>query len=232
MNGTRQRRGPCHGLAPLLVAGLGAVCLAAPAGATPRCPIPGKTPQVSLTTDTGKVTWRAGHTRGDLRRMARRLTTAGAGDHPLGLTVAEFRLDLRTSVSVMALGANRYCAVPAQVSASIGYPAFAVYVDRRYWPGTCEYSQISRHEKQHIAAYRRELAEHAPEVRQRLRDAARRMKPVFVGRPQAAADLIQARIRRRIDPVVRRLQKSAEAANARLDTARNYGRVQARCGDW
>ena len=187
-----------HPVRRLLWAGLGAAtvgvaCLAAPAGAAPRCPIAHSPVEVTLTADPGTVTWRTRYTRSDLKRMARRLAASGsrASGHPLGLTVAEFRLDMRTSAKVYPLGGGRYCALPVKVDFTVGYPRFVVYVDRRYRPGTCQSRQIRDHETQHVAVYRRQLTRYAPQMRARLVQVAQRMKPVFVSRPEQAVGAVQ-----------------------------------------
>jgi hypothetical protein len=139
---------------------------------------------------------------------------------------------MKTQVSVLPLGNNRFCAVPLKVEFSLGYPEFVVYIDRRYRTGTCQYRQIKAHEQRHVDVYRRQLRRFAPLVRGRLKEAAARLKPVFVERPDKAADLIQKRLKRKIDGLVDQLQKATDTDNGRLDTTRNYTRIQKRCRSW
>ena len=188
---------------------------------------------VVLGVQTGKVAWRTSHGRSDLKRLARRVVSSTTRQgHPLGLTVTEFHRAMKTQVSIAPIGKNRFCAVPVKVEVTIGYPEFSVYIDRRYRTGTCQYRQIKIHEQRHVDIYRRNLHHFAPLIRGGLKEAAARLKPVYVKQPAAAANLIQQRLLSKIDGLVDRLQQATDADNGRIDTSNSYGRIQKRCRSW
>ncbi len=216
----------------LLAAGFSAFVIDTPASAAASCPIDGRAVHVILDVQTGTVKWRTSHGRSDLKRLARRVSPGIRQGHPLGLTVTEFHRGMKTQVSIAPLGKNRFCAVPVKVEVTIGYPEFIVYIDRRYRTGTCQYRQIKIHEQRHVDIYRRNLHHFAPLIRGRLKDAAARLKPAYVSQPAAAANLIQQRLKTKIDALVDRLQQATDADNGRIDTASSYGRIQKRCRSW
>ncbi|MCZ6466610.1 MAG: hypothetical protein O6829_04970, partial [Alphaproteobacteria bacterium] len=55
------------------------------------------------------------------------IRASGPGGHLLGLTVAEFRIDMRTTVTVRPFRGDWYCARATTVDVTVGYPDFVVY---------------------------------------------------------------------------------------------------------
>jgi hypothetical protein len=220
------------GAAALGAAALGAA--ARPAAAAPTCAADSGAVQVSVRAEPGRVSVRNGHGGRDLQRLQRKYGSArGApGWHLLGLTVAEFRLDMRTTVTVRPFRGNWYCVRAATVDVTVGYPDFVVYVDRKYRPDTCEHRAVVDHEHAHIAIYRSILARFAPWVRDRLADAVRRLGPVVVASRAQAANLVQDRISEKITPILDKLHEATEAANDRIDTRDIYRTITGQCRNW
>lgn len=223
---------PGPGVALAFVLALGAV--ARPAAAAPACAANPGALQVSVRAEPGRVSVRNGYSGRDLQRLQRKYGSArGApGWHLLGLTVAEFRLDMRTTVTVRPFRGNWYCARAATVDVTVGYPDFVVYVDRKYRPDTCEHRAVVDHENAHIAIYRSILARFAPWVRDRLDDAARRLGPVVVASRAQAAKLVQDRLSEKITPILDKLNEATEAANDRIDTRDIYRTITGQCRNW
>jgi len=197
---------------------------------------PGASPTTDVTFDTypARTKARTGLSRGDLQRLQNRHGGAakGAGWYPLGLTLAEFQFDMAVTVTIQPLPRGRYCAVPSAVKVTMGYPQFTIYVDRRYPRGGCEYNAILDHENEHVDLFQEHAERHIPWFRERLLREVRRLQPVFVSSPGRAADLVQRRLASRLAPDLGKFNRLAETANARIDTARNYVRIQAQCRRW
>ncbi len=207
---------------------------ARPAAALPVCAAKPGAVQVSLRTEAGSISVRGGHSAKDLQRLQRKYGGArGApGWHLLGLTVAEFRLDMRTSVTVRPFRNDWYCAQAATVEVTVGYPEFVLYVARKYRLDTCEYRTVVDHEHAHIAIYRTILERFAPWVRDRLADVVRDLSPVVVASRAQAANLVQERIREKITPILTKLHEATDAANARIDTPKIYRTIKGQCRNW
>ncbi len=227
----------CSSVLALLAAVLGAAALGAavrPAAAAPACAAAAGAVQVSVRAEPGRISVRNGRGGTDLQRLQQKYGSArGApGWHLLGLTVAEFRLDMRTNVTVRPFRGDWYCARAAMVEVTVGYPDFVVYVDRKYRPDTCEHRAVVDHEYAHIAIYRGILERFAPWVRDRLADAVRRLGPVVVASRAQAADLVQDRLSEKITPILDKLHEATEAANARIDTRDIYRAITDQCRNW
>ncbi len=207
---------------------------ARPGAAAPGCAADSGAVQVTVRTEAGTISVRGGHSAKDLQRLQRKYGGAhGApGWHLLGLTVAEFRLDMRTNVTVQPFRDNWYCAQAETVDVTVGYPEFVLYVDRKYRPDTCEHRAVVDHEHAHISIYRTILERFAPWVRDRLADAVRRLGPVVVASRGQAADLVQERITEKITPILDKLHEATDAANARIDTRDVYRTITGQCRNW
>ncbi len=237
MTGAPAGRRPCAtgralALALAFVIALGAATR--PAAAAPACAAEAGAIRVNLRTEPGRVSVRNGHGGRDLQRLQRKYGSArGApGWHLLGLTVAEFRLDMRTTVTVRPFRDDWYCVRAATVDVTVGYPDFVVYVDRKYRPDTCEHRAVVDHEQAHIAIYRSILARFAPWVRDRLVDAVRRLGPVVVDSRAQAATLVQDRLSEKITPSLAKLHEATEAATDRIDPRDIDRTITGQCRNW
>ena len=119
------------GATALGAAALGAAALGA--AAQPTCAADAGAIRVSLRTEPGRVSVRNGHGGRDLQRLQRKYGSArGApGWHLLGLTVAEFRLDMRTTVTVRPFRGDWHRVRAATVDVSVGYQSVGLWGDFR-----------------------------------------------------------------------------------------------------
>ncbi len=189
---------------------------------------------VVLNSDPGKVVHRAGHTRSDLKRIQERHGGKGSkrGWYPLGLTQAELRIDMRLGVRVIPVSANRFCAAPVKVEVTAGFTTFVIYIDRKYRRGGCNYRAILDHEDEHVAIYRDTLRRYAPWIEERLVLEVRRLRPVYVGSQEGAADRVKKLLMGKLRPLVKKMETAAELANAEIDTVTSYRAIHAKCRKW
>lgn len=199
-----------------------------------RCDALGTSVQVSVKTNAGKVVYRTAHGRADLDALQQRHggNRSAIAGHPLGLTLAQFQVDLLTRVKILSLGPNQHCAALANVEVTLTFDDFQVYIDRRYKRGSCEYRAILEHENQHVRLFRDSLERYQWEVRGVVEDAARRISPIIVARPNNAPALLQGKVKQMIQPTIARMNRAADAANAAIDTPGSYASVQRRCTNW
>ncbi len=203
-------------------------------GAGKTCPGASQPPVLNLRALPGTVSFRTGNTRSDLKRIERKHGKGRPtnGWFPMGLTLAEFQMTLSLRVTIQPLGRNRYCAFPSVVTVDMGYPDFIIYIDRRYRRGTCENDTIARHEKTHVAIYRDALNEYTPWVERRFQQALRRLRPVFLRSPDRAGEIVRERVRRKLEPLLRKMHRAAGRANGEIDTPGQYDSIQKQCGNW
>ncbi|HJN22974.1 MAG TPA: hypothetical protein QF509_03545 [Rhodospirillales bacterium] len=77
-----------------------------------RCLGAGDPVELKFQTSSGKASYRAGHTRSDFQRIQRGHGGSGvaSGWYPLGLTLTEFKMDMRLKVKIHPLPRSGFCA--------------------------------------------------------------------------------------------------------------------------
>lgn len=220
----------------MLLAIVSGLCLAAsPSRAEPGCPSDQGTASVSVSVMQGGVTVNNGYSRNDLQRIKQKKTGGAAPSglwHLLGLTVTEFRLNMRVNVRVYQINENRFCALAESLNVSVGYPDFTVYIDRKYRRGSCEYRMIRTHEDEHVDIYRDNLMRYAPLLRKELTDAVQALGPLYAASADRGAEQAQAFLQAKIKPLIDNMQRTADDLNAAIDTRQSYESIQGRCGNW
>lgn len=218
------------GRGALIAALLWGCWAAAPAAALADCPATAAAPEIVVRIERGTVTVASGLPDDGARDGEQRFADAGRAVG--GVTHTTFHSGMRVEVAIRRLDAHRFCATPTKVDLDIGFPQFAVTIDQRYVPGTCEHRALLDHESTHVAILRDTLDRFAPRVKARLAEAAAGFRPVVVGGDEDAADAVMARLQRDIDPVIGDLRAAAAAASSAIDTEQSYAAVAARCGNW
>lgn len=205
-----------------------------PAAAKTICPGDKGTTDLSVNRINGRVIYKTGNTRSDLKRIQQRHGRAAtaSGWFPLGLTLSELRTEIRISTRAYPTARGRYCMVPDRVNINFGYSKFTIYIDRRYRRGSCEYRAISEHEERHVAIYRQQLDRLISWVRGRIAREISRMTPVIAASPKYGAEEIKRRLSLRLTPLIKRLQRATEAGNREIDSRASYVRVQSTCRNW
>ena len=115
---------------------------------------------------------------------------------------------------------------------TIGYDNIDVYVDRRYRPGSCEYAVILEHEQQHVQNFKNTLESYFPTIRERLEQEAHRIRPRISRSMDHGAGYFVSEIRKRITPMIRKMQAEMDVSDRLIDTPESYRSIQARCDDW
>lgn len=226
------------GAVAVVVGAAAGVLLGTSPAAAARCAFDGTPATVSVTVNDGQVAIDNSQDRTQLSQLRRR--TGGqlgnlresAGWRSAGLTISHTGYRLNVRVEAKEMGAGRVCARLTEAALDVGLQKLDVYVARRYVPGSCAYRTVLAHEYQHVAIFRNELRRHVPSMQRRLRSTAGRQRPVVVATPAAAAAHFQRRLQAELEPVFRQMNRAADHANARLDTAGNYRLEQSRCSRW
>lgn len=216
--------------AAVFLAGL----LGSPAWAKSVCKPAARAPEVAFVIKPGKVKVVNTLSRQQLQRMKRQGSTLTPvkGWNPVGLTSTELGFSMSLRVNAVPRKKGSYCGFLESVRASVGYDELTVYVARKYRPGSCHYQSIMDHENLHVLVFRRTLEQYGQRINHRLKSAAIRMRPVLAGNAKEAAASLKAKLRRKIQPLFKEMNRELNRANAKLDTPHNYKREQARCRNW
>lgn len=206
----------------------------APAFAATRCPAPGKPPRVNIKTVPARIIYKTGYSRSDLLRMQRKNGRPGgaAAMQVLGLTLSEFRYSLETAARLYPASGGGYCAQAVSYDLSVGFSDFLVHIDRQYRRGSCEFNAIRDHEISHVALFRSNFTRYIPLIRAKARAAAALVKPVAVRSSNDGVKQLQDQMQRRIGPLIKKLSRDSDIANARIDTPKSYRNVHMLCDNW
>jgi hypothetical protein len=200
----------------------------------PRCPPPKQPPRLHIKTSPAKVIYKTGHSRNDLLRMQRaKGRHQGAGnERVLGLTLTEFKYAIKTSAKLTPINGGGYCAQPVSYDLTIGFSDFQVHIDRQYRRGSCEFAAIRDHEIAHVTLFRSNLSRYMPIIRRQAREAAASVRSITVRDPNSGAKRLQDQMQRRMNPLIRKLNREADTSNARIDTPDSYRNVHMLCDNW
>lgn len=190
---------------------------------------------VNLTRLDGDIVYDNRRSRADLAQMHKRSGRAnafGAAWTPVGLTLTDLKYRMQVKVEAIHLGQGKYCARLTAVEAKLGYDRFAVFVAKRFPPGTCPYSSITEHERKHVAVFRQTLDAYFPRMKHRLERAAYALTPIHAANPDVAAARLQRRLRATIDPLFHEMNRMLDRDNAKLDTQEQYSQEQKHCPQW
>ena len=94
----------------------------------------------------------------------------------LGLTSRLSSSSFGVELSYQALG-NQYCVNITKVNGKYGLKDLEVFVPREYYPGTCQYNTVMRHEKEHVRINREGARKYAKLFRKELAKAVYRFNP-------------------------------------------------------
>ncbi|MDX6768641.1 MAG: hypothetical protein SF051_03855 [Elusimicrobiota bacterium] len=206
-----------------------------PAADGPACPhegAPDRARVVSVSHSPLKAALRRDLSLDELARLGE-----GVGTGRLqGLTVVDHSFErkwARTITSSRKPG--RMCVWLTKFTVDLSPSRAEVFVPREYPDGSCEETEVMRHEREHEEAHRVSLAEFSDRLARDL--AAADWLPVE-GAPLEVAD--EAEADRRMEAAFDRIFLPARAAfmeslrerNAVLDLPENYRWVTARCRGW
>jgi hypothetical protein len=195
------------------------------------CKVPSNPVDVRFTPQFGKVKYNNGHSA---RQLATKFGQHGKaarrrGWVMRGLTKTNLERQLAIKIKYRKSGRNRICAALSGTTLTIGYKRFRVYIARKHKPGSCEYRTTLDHENNHVRIYQSGLKKYIPQLEQQLRRTAKRLKPFETSGPDRAQSHFIAQLERGLRPLLDKMNKEMDRANANIDTVRNYKREQALC---
>ncbi|NQV22411.1 MAG: sel1 repeat family protein [Rhodospirillales bacterium] len=157
----------------------------------------------------------------------------GGGMQTIGLAVPEIEAKSSGSYGFMDKGDHK-CFWVEHVQAQVVYQSMKIFIASEYKKGSCPYAKILRHEREHVAISRRNLARFEP----RLRSALASLSIPKAGQPlQIKADddpsaQMTRLFNRLVSPVLEDMMADLDAAQAKIDTPESYAKVRRQCRNW
>lgn len=189
-------------------------------------------PYVSLSIDPGRTNYITTRSKADLRKLHAGRRINGGDWRPIGLTLAELGLSLAVSVRAEKMSDGQFCSQLAAVEATIGYGGFDVYIASEFQRGSCQYTSILDHERQHVVIFQDTLNQYFARFERTLRNAANSAQPVLTRKPNLATDHFLSELERSVKPLFREFNREKDIKNSALDTPENYAREQDNCVTW
>ena len=210
-------------LAAMLLYAAGA--LAAPTACTS---LPSVTTKVEVDVDAPGEPEMAAASTEEIQRLARRSDRSQAGEAVTrGLTSSETQATARYELIERTLSDGGKCTALSKISAHLAVPKLTIRIDRRYHPGSCEYSAILDHEQEHVRITRETLKHWEDRIRRQLESAVKSWRDRWL--PSSGQQRIKAAIDHAIADLVRQIQADADRQHAAIDTPAAYETVQRRC---
>lgn len=151
-----------------------------------------------------------------------------------GLTQAKTHFTVRPTLAFAKLSDGTICAQVRDVEAKWEMTTLQVDVAVEYGKGSCPYTEILRHENEHVAIAQRNFRAAEQSLKRDLAALAARVRPFAVSRDgtQRAAKDMAERFMAAAEPALEKYRSDTRRANAAIDTPESYRAVSARCKDW
>jgi len=189
------------------------------------------TPFVRLNENYGDVRYIAASSA-EIRRLHGRHARPVAGWEPIGITLAELGLGISVSVRSFQMSNGRFCSFLSAVEANVGYDAIDVYILRKYQRGSCEYSVVLNHEREHVVVFESTLSEYLPRLRSTIEESAVSIEPIRSRDRNKAAQQMRRELSDAVSGLLDEISATLDRRNARLDTIESYRRLQRECSSW
>ena len=141
-------------------------------------------------------------------------------DTTLGLTVANISHQVELTTDIKEAARQQRCLRVNTVKLTVSIPKLDVYIDKKYKPGSCQYSVISQHEQKHVRVHQETLKSARRKLQNALDSAARKLKPVTLQpneNPQEPTNKLLKKLTQDLKPVIDEIQKESEKKNQLLD---------------
>ena len=213
-------------LAAMLLYAAGA--LAAPTACTSLPPV---TTKVEMSVEAPGEPEIAAASTEEIQRLARRSDPSQAGEAVTrGLTSSEIQAGARYELIERSLSDGGECTALNKVLAHVAVSTLTIRIDRRYRPGSCEYSAILDHEQEHVRITRETLKHWEDRMRRQFESAVKSWRDRWL--PSSGQQRIKAAIDQAIAELVRQIQADADRQHAAIDMPAAYEKVQRQCSGW
>lgn len=204
------------------------VCLFLTTNATAICPK--KDIEVAFKKKYGKPIYNYNLTHKDFEKYS----PAPMSKIVRGLTIGELGVSYGAQGRVFK-HKDGYCAGVKKVDFYIGYDYFKVFVDKKYKRNTCEFKAVKLHEDEHVAIFNAAVEFFAPDIQKEIKKAVAEIRPEKVysqARAQQVFDKQANEVLKKIQPLLKHVNKKIVEKQAIIDTDEAYMKVQKKCNNW
>ncbi len=204
------------------------VCLFLTTNATAICPK--KDIEVAFKRKYGKPIYNYNLTHKDFAKYS----PAPMSKIVRGLTIGELGVSYGAQGRVFK-HKDGYCAGVKKVDFYIGYDYFKVFVDKKYKRNTCEFRAVKLHEDEHVTIFNAAVEFFAPDIQKAIKKAVEEIRPEKVysqARAQQVFDKQANEVLKKIQPLLKHVNKKIVEKQGLIDTDEAYMKVQKKCNNW
>ena len=153
----------------------------------------------------------------------------------MGLTIANITHQIQIEPDTRKIANNQTCIVLNKVKLTVSIPELNVYIDKKYKPGSCQYSVISQHEQKHVRIHQNGLKASKDKLQKALDEAVKEQKPIPLSRyehPQQKINKQLQNITRKVEIAIKEVQDEINKRNQALDTPESYRHESRKCPKW
>lgn len=126
------------------------------------------------------------------------------------------------------------CIHPSKITVNIKYQP-TILIPREYPQGSCNFRAVLQHEAKHVRTDQGVIRKYIPVFKSSLTNSAGGLlsnRPFPTGQTQAAAQQMEALLKKTLDNVMKTLSAERETLQTNVDTPGEYARVQSLCSKW
>lgn len=189
-------------------------------------------PQTSLSYESKPVEYVQAKNARELKIMHRPDRDASA--EVLGLAGGDVGTSFNAVFEAQHLEDKEYCLVVTSLHAEL-FSAPKIQIAREFARGSCEYNSVIEHERKHVEVLKNAHSYHMPKYRNHIEDVAEDLpasEPFTLDELNAKKQEMIDYISYRLNEYLEKMMYDVAERQKRIDTDREYQRIQAQCGNW
>ena len=152
-----------------------------------------------------------------------------------GLTVCELKTSAEIKPFIKTIGKGQYCVGIEKLSVDIGFPQIDIYIEKKYKPGSCNYTVVKTHENYHARVQQEGLKFFSGKLKKAYQMAAQNIEPRLVtsesGAKAALREMI-GQITTTTQPTISYVSEQLKIKNKAIDTEESYTEETKKCPKW
>lgn len=201
--------------------------LGASSPAWSQCASIRKTPFVQVNIDYGKLIY-------DNKKSHKEFPSNQSED-ARGLTRCELKSSFNITPYVKPVGEGKYCIGIEKLVVNIGFPRIDIYIDKKYKPGTCNYTVVKTHENYHARVQQEGLRFFSNKIKRAYQIAAENVKPSLVTSQEQVTNVtrdMMSKVLKSTQPTIDYVTQQLKEKNAAIDTEESYISETKKCPTW
>ena len=160
---------------------------------------------------------------------------ANQSDDARGLTRCELKSSLNITPYVRQVGKGKHCVGIDKLVVDIGFPRIDIYIDKKYKPGSCNYTVVKTHENYHARVQQEGLRFFSNKIKRAFQIAAEGIKPTPVTTQEQVTQVtkdMMDKILKSTQPTISYVSEQLKEKNAAIDTKESYFSESQKCPTW